>query len=207
MSLLQTFAAAWSGVGASAPAEPVFTALSAAYGAPERHYHTLAHVTRCLAWLDWASALAVHRHEVALALWFHDAVYVPSARDNERQSAAWARHALGTAGVSADAVARIEQAILATASHAPGHGDVALLCDIDLAILGAEPDEFAAFEAAVRAEFAALDDTHYAQGRARVLAGFLARPAIYATALLHAELEVRARHNLAAALRRWSRAG
>jgi predicted metal-dependent HD superfamily phosphohydrolase len=207
MTLLQELTTAWTGVGATTPPAPIFAQLSAAYAAPGRHYHTLAHVARCLAWLDWSSALAAHRHEVALALWFHDAVYEPAARDNEARSGAWARRELEAAGASPEAVRRIEHSILATAAHGPLGGDAALVCDIDLSILGAEAEEFAAFEAAVRAEYAAFDDASYARGRARVLASFLARPAVYVTSLFHAELEVRARHNLTAAVRRWSQAG
>jgi predicted metal-dependent HD superfamily phosphohydrolase len=204
---LAAFTSAWVATGACTPAEPVFAALCAAYAEPARHYHTRAHIERCLAWLDWASSRADERHEVALALWFHDAVYVPSARDNEARSGAWARRELEATGVEPAAVTRIEHAILATASHTTAHGDAALVCDIDLAILGAAADEFDAFERAVRAEYAAFDEATYAQGRARVLAGFLARTAIYATPLFHAELEVRARHNLGAAMRRWSAVG
>jgi predicted metal-dependent HD superfamily phosphohydrolase len=52
----------------------------------------------------------------------------------------------------------------------------------------------------VRIEYAFVPDAGFRVGRARVLHAFLARPAIYATPPVHAELEARARANLARSL-------
>lgn len=184
-------------------AQATCDALLVAHASEARRYHTFAHVEACLGWLDWSWSLAERPHEIAIALFFHDAVYEPLATDNEAKSAAWARDVLGSADVADDARARVEAMILATRAHVASDDDTALLLDIDLAILGASASTFARFERDVRAEFAAVEDATYAVGRARVLAGFMARPSIYATPLFRELLEDKARANIARALLRW----
>ncbi len=181
----------------------LFAELEKAYGEAHRHYHTLEHVAQCLAWLDWCWGLAERPQELGLALWFHDCVYDPARNDNEARSAAVARQRLAAWGAPAEVLARIEALILATAGHAASEGDVGLLLDIDLAILGAEPRAFARFEAQVREEYRAVPEPAYALGRARVLRGLCARTPFYSTPFLRAELEERAQANLERALRHW----
>jgi predicted metal-dependent HD superfamily phosphohydrolase len=169
----------------------------ASYAEPARHYHTLQHLGECLDLFQHVAHLAARPGEVALALWFHDAVYVPLAKDNEARSADWAIEALRTAGASETVIERIAALIMATAHHeAPAGSDARLVIDIDLAILGSLPARFTEYEQQIRSEYAAVPADLYAEKRREVLAGFLARPAIYATPELHARLEEQARTNL-----------
>jgi predicted metal-dependent HD superfamily phosphohydrolase len=141
--------------------------------------------------------LAQHPGAVAIALWFHDAIYIPQARDNEARSAAWAGAALRDAGADEPVVARVQAMIMATAHHGfADDPDTALLIDIDLAILGAAPARFDEYERQVRAEYAAVPEVLYQQKRSALLARFLARPAIYTTPALHVRFEAQARTNL-----------
>ena len=78
----------------------------------------------------------------------------------------------------------------------PEHDDARLLVDIDLAILGADPERFAEYDAQVRAEYAWVPWPIYGIKRKQVLQGFLQRQAIYATPYFHARLEQQARANL-----------
>jgi predicted metal-dependent HD superfamily phosphohydrolase len=175
--------------------------LLASYAEPERHYHTLQHLAECLDLFDRVAHLAHHPGEAAIALWFHDAVYLPLAKDNEARSADWACAALREAGAGADLCARVRALIMATAHHAaPEDADARLVVDIDLAILGADAARFAEYEEQVRAEYAAVPIDLFRQKRAELLARFLERPAIYNTPALHARLEDRARSNLRRAL-------
>ena len=87
--------------------------LLARYSEPERHYHTRQHLAECLAEFECSSHLALRPAEVEAGLWFHDAVYDPHRNDNEERSAALAREVLAGAGVAADAVARVADAIMA----------------------------------------------------------------------------------------------
>jgi predicted metal-dependent HD superfamily phosphohydrolase len=180
----------------------LFNQLVAAYSEPQRHYHTLQHLRECLAHFEAAASLAKRPAEVELALWFHDAVYDAQRQDNEERSAEWARRSILAAGCGEDVALRVQALVLATASHeaVADDPDLQLLLDIDLAILGAAPARFAEYERQIRAEYAHVPEPLFRAGRARVLAGFLARPRVYATAAFHDALEQRARANIVTAL-------
>ena len=62
--------------------------LAAAYAAPGRHYHNLAHIEDCLAALAQVEGLSAHERELlSEAIWWHDVVYDPTRSDNEELSA------------------------------------------------------------------------------------------------------------------------
>lgn len=75
-----------------------------------------------------------------------------------------------------------------------------LLVDIDLAILGALPERFAQYEQQIREEYAYVPGWLFRRKRKAILQSFLDRPRLYGTAHFHAELDQRARSNLAAAV-------
>ena len=168
-----------------------------AWREPQRHYHTLQHLTECLAFFDEVRDQTQRPADIELALWFHDAVYDVRAHDNEERSARWADEALHAAGLAPDSVRRIHDLIMATCHTAVPHTpDAALLTDIDLAILGAPEARFAEYERQIRAEYAWVAPEIYAVKRRAVLRGFLEREAVYATPVLHRRLERQARRNL-----------
>jgi predicted metal-dependent HD superfamily phosphohydrolase len=202
-SLRPRWARDWAALGAASDGQALGERLLAAWSEPHRHYHTLQHLAECLALLDQHRGLAERPAEVAMALWFHDAIYAPRARDNEAQSAAWAVRELRAAGVAADAIARIEALILVTAhTGVPVGADAELLVDIDLAILGAEAPRYAEYDRQVRAEYRWVPGFLYRRGRRQVLADFAARRPLYRTPALRDALEARAAINLAGALAR-----
>jgi len=141
--------------------------------------------------------LAERPNEIALAIWFHDAVYDPKRSDNEEQSAAWARAFLESANADAEMMCRIVEMILATKTHKVAEGDGALMMDIDLSILGTDPDSFDTFEQDVRKEYEWVPDDKYRAGRAAILQSFVERDPIYHRAGIRAELETGAKENLA----------
>ncbi len=123
---------------------------------------------------------------MVLATWYHDAVYDPRAGDNEARSADLARRDLTGLGVGADRVDRVAGLVLATRDHRAADPDAAVLVDADLAILAVPAGDYAAYVAAVRAEYGFVPEAAWRAGRAAVLAGFLARPRLFATATQHA---------------------
>ena len=166
--------------------------LAAAYSEPHRHYHTPVHIRSCLAELDLARGLATSGAEVEVALWFHDAIYSPTAADNEVRSARWATEFLADAGLSSAACERVHAHILATRHDAvPAAGDSALVVDIDLSILGQDRATYDAFEKDVRAEYRWVPWFLYRRKRREILESFLARGSIYTTT--HSEIATRRR--------------
>lgn len=177
--------------------------LRCAYGEPWRHYHTLEHVAALLQ-LSAAHASAIADPEaVDLAILYHDAVYDPRRSDNEAASAALARERLAALGFAGELIEEVARYIEATqhvgaSSEAAraADGDLDHLIDFDLSILGAEPEAYAAYAAAIRREYAFVPDAAYREGRGKVLRAFLAMGRIYRTEALFARWEARARGNI-----------
>lgn len=193
----------WSGLGARGDGRALMRRLLSAYSEPQRKYHTVQHLSECLALFDRHLALAVEPAEVEIALWFHDGVYEPRASDNEVRSAEWAERELRGAGVAPEVIRRVKELIMATRHSAPPQGnDQTLMVDIDLAILGAPRARFDEYEAQIRAEFSWVPSPIFRRRRREVLSEFLARSPIYGTPELREEFEARARENLARALDR-----
>lgn len=205
--LARSWRRAWAGLGAGGEGLGLRDELLAAWAQPQRRYHTLRHLRDSLALLEPALAQALHPEEVEMALWFHDAVYVPRSIDNEQRSADWAEAALSRAGVAAEARERICALIMATRHGAQPVGpDEQLLVDVDLAILGAGAERFAEYDVEVREEYAWVPAPVYRHKRRQVLQDFLERPAIYSTPAFARRFEGPARANLAraiAALKPW----
>ncbi|WP_418132605.1 N-methyl-D-aspartate receptor NMDAR2C subunit [Variovorax sp. 375MFSha3.1] len=196
-ALLANWNGAWQALGVASPDDALCDELQRRYAESQRHYHTMQHLGECLAWFEREKALAEHPGEVALALWFHDAIYDVHAHDNEARSADWARQALLEAGAAADAAERVHALVMATRHDAVPQGrDAELLIDIDLSILGAERARFDEYERQVQAEYAFVPDEVRLPRRRAILQRFLDRDAIYATPRMHEQLEARARANL-----------
>jgi len=206
-ALIRSWTRSWSGLGASGDGFDLRDRLIAAWSEPERRYHTVRHLGDCLALLEPTAHLAERPAEVEIALWFHDAIYDLKASDNEARSAAWAGQALSTVGVASDACGRVHDLIMVTRHDAqPVSADAKLLVDIDLAILGADPERFDEYEVQVRQEYAWVPGPLFRRKRREILMGFLARPTIYGTAWFQERFEATARDNLqrsAARLRPW----
>lgn len=173
-----------------------------------RAYHGWRHVEALLD-LWWRHRATLHDPKaVRLAILYHDAVYDPRRDDNESRSAALLR-ASEAGRVPPARLDAAEAMVLATARHlvpeglpAPVAADMRCFLDMDLAILGAAPGEFAAYDDAIRAEYAHVADAGYHAGRAAVLRRLLARNPLYLTEPFRAALDAPARRNLSAALAR-----
>ncbi len=168
------------------------------WGEPQRRYHTLDHLGDVLARATELTAYADDPDTVALAAWFHDAVYRPDRSENEERSADLARRALREAGVTADRTDEVVRLVRLTITHdpAPGDADGEVLCDADLAVLAGDPASYAAYAAAVREEYAFVPDPDFRAGRAGVLRQLLALPHLFRTPYGQERWERTARRNL-----------
>ena len=198
-----SFDLAVRGSGGNPLAEPGEHArLLRAYAQTHRAYHTAQHLGECLAHLQHAqSALSpVEIAEIALALWYHDAVYRPQRMDNEARSARWLNYRSPQFGISPDCNKRLVAMVLATRHGVAAVTDdlqTQLLLDIDLAILAATPERFHEYCAQIRFEYAFVPVAVFAPKRAQVLRAFLSQQKIYHS-FLGAKFEAAARLNLAA---------
>lgn len=148
---------------------------------PHRHYHSATHLLHVLVSLETLSGPEVPR-PVALAAWFHDAVYDGVAGDDEARSAELAQVSLKKY-LASDEVAEVVRLIELTASHSPAEGDShgALLSDSDLAILGASEADYSRYAAAVRADYAHIPEDRFRLGRSTVLHQLLELDPIFHT--------------------------
>ena len=177
-------------------------------GAPGRHYHGLHHLGYL--WMRHrrygTGTPFAGRHLsrlIACAILFHDAVYDPARRDNERRSAAlWCRSApADLAGRDRDWVA---ETILATADHlAPRPGRtlrqraVLWMLDLDLTPLGEEPNLFARNTRALRVEYRHVAEPEWERQRIGFLRKLHAAPALYRSPPIAAAFGAQARRNIA----------
>ncbi|TDU70879.1 putative metal-dependent HD superfamily phosphohydrolase [Prosthecobacter fusiformis] len=194
----------WQAIPAQGDGADWFGGLVGAWSEPHRHYHNLVHLNECLLLLDQCSDLAAQPVALEMALWFHDAIYDPQAGcDNEALSASFALDVLQDGNVSPPFASHVSSLIHLTKKHLPdATPDAALICDIDLAILGQDEGRFQEYERAIRREYEWVPLAEYIEGRRRILAGFLNRPRIYSTPSFQDRYEEIARKNLQASLQR-----
>jgi predicted metal-dependent HD superfamily phosphohydrolase len=175
--------------------------LAAAYGEPHRAYHNTTHIAELLRWFDtiaddvgWSEP-----EDVYTAILFHDAIYVPGAKDNEAKSAGWAQRAIAEHALPCRAH-RVVEMIELTAQHgrlASARGDTALFLDSDMAIVAAPSAVYREYAQQIRREYAAIPDDAYRAGRRAFLASVAAKPRIFFTEYFHTRLDAQARGNLA----------
>lgn len=176
--------------------------LRARYAESHRHYHTWRHLQEMLNLMEQVDEDMESPGAVALALFYHDSVYVPGAADNELQSAklmkrTWCSESEDRAlGWCIEA----ERMILATQTHKlPDDGrplnDCALLLDMDMAVLGYSAGRYVEYSRQIRAEYGQVELSVYAARRARFLRGLLGQP-IYKTSRFSATFEASAKFNI-----------
>ena len=165
---------------------------------PHRRYHDVGHLRAVLTAVDDLSGEAADPDTVRLAAWFHDAIYARRPGEDERASAELAASMLPAIGVDDEKAAEVVRLVELTATHDPASSDVngAVLCDADLAVLGADPDAYAAYAAAIRHEYADVPEEEFRSGRIAVLERLLTHQPLFHTAPGRARWEDAARRNL-----------
>lgn len=217
---------AWAEVAAGADrrlAAALLDDLVGRHRQPHRRYHGVRHIVWVLRHIDdlVADGCVVDRPVALAAAFFHDAVYDPQATDNEARSAVLADTQLRSLGWPEPRVAAVASIVRATAGHLVDandsdddgedrdSSDVAAItrdptCDVvldaDLGVLGADPAAYLAYTTGVRAEYGALDDDTWRQGRRAVVEALLGRRRLYRTAPARRRWGERARANLSGEL-------
>ncbi|HEX5219742.1 MAG TPA: N-methyl-D-aspartate receptor NMDAR2C subunit [Verrucomicrobiae bacterium] len=192
----------WQRLGARGDALPTWRELETTHSESGRAYHNLHHIGHCLDEFARVCQLADDPVAVEAAIWFHDVIYDTHRKDNEERSAEFASTALAKAGKPDTFCTSVHTLILATKHNSlPTSNDASLLTDIDLSILGQNPERYTEFEQQIRREYAWVTDKDYAAGRSSVLNGFLQRERIFNTPAFAQRFEEQARINLAWAIK------
>jgi predicted metal-dependent HD superfamily phosphohydrolase len=179
-------------------AERSYMKIVEAYSTPGRYYHTLAHIQQVLTIIYSLRNQIQNLPAVLFAAWFHDIIYDSQARNNEENSAEYAREFLTLLNIPRQIIVDVYRLILSTEYHQVEWDDFdnRLLLDADLAILGSSRENYREYMEAIRQEYAWVPKKEYIVGRKRILEGFLQRPRIYLTEELSTLLEVSARENI-----------
>ena len=181
----------------------IFQDLIKRYSEEHRAYHNLNHIFQCYRELyknyTYALWLAEDPELLQLALWYHDAIYDTHAKDNEMQSSKLATDSLGSI-LGTDKTTKLQNLIMATKhTSLPVTLDEKILVDVDLSILGQEPDLFDKYETQIREEYHWVPDDIFKSKRQEILQNFLDRPQIYLSEAF-LRLEIMARSNLTRSL-------
>lgn len=177
--------------------EATVEALIERHEEPLRRYHGTAHVAAVLRSLD---ELAATDEATELAAWFHDAIYDPTASDNEARSAELFTATAQQLGIDGNVASEAHTMIVATAGHqlpersTPRTG---AFLDADLSILGAPAATYDRYAEAIRFEYQHLSDEAFFTGRLGVLSMFADRPDLFFTDRGRSLWDTTARANLA----------
>jgi predicted metal-dependent HD superfamily phosphohydrolase len=181
-----------------------FDALCASYAEPQRHYHTLDHVVALFDTLEEYAEEISDPSRLAFAVWYHDAIYDPQAKDNEERSAERAQKELKALGAHPLLIDRVAKLVLATKNHMGATGgdyDDDVFLDADFCILGSSPETYQQYVADVREEYAHLSDEEWKKGRGGFLEKVAEAPRIFRTGIFEGAYAKQARANIKAELR------
>jgi len=177
-----------------------------------RYYHTTEHLLDVLQKLDWAKEALSKNGETAnlpadardkmfdtieLALWYHDAVYDPTRKDNEEKSRNLLLADAPRLGIYDDMTKEAAALVDLTAHHARAETLAErILTDCDLSILGADPAVFDRYDANIGKEYSHVPKPAYQTGRRKVLKSFADQNHIFKTHAFRDAFEDKARQNL-----------
>ena len=168
--------------------------LTRRYCEPHRRYHDLLHIAKMF------SIAQYHGIELTVcqtwAIWFHDVVYIPGAKDNEEASCLVAREFLSDLDLTEEEVDIICEIIMATKDHFPTNEQSKIVIDLDLYGLG-EEREYWRNSLLIRKEFATVPDNLFFDGRLKFLQSYRAREPLYVSEVFKGtELEINAKLNM-----------
>ncbi len=154
--------------------------LKGRYCEPWRAYHTLDHIKNMC---QDADALGINLTTAqSLAIAYHDAVYIPGCKMNERYSADLMRQKLteGSRTPYGALVDEIEQIIMSTKDHIPLCKSAEAVIDLDLYGFS-EVYRMSVGGPLIRKEFNSVSDADFTQGRISFLSTYIKRRPFYYT--------------------------
>jgi len=160
--------------------------LTRRYGEPHRRYHVLTHPAKML---EIGMEHFDLTNEQVLAIWYHDAIYVSGATDNEARSAELFENDYFDNEEECYLLSNrveiegntVKQIILDTKTHVPSIKESEAVIDLDLMGLGSRFEEYWQNARDVRFEFQGFGDVEWKEGRAKFLQKMLDREQIFYT--------------------------
>ncbi len=169
--------------------------LSQHYRESHRLYHTLHHIDFCLREFDNAKFLINAPDTVEMAIWYHDIINTPQARDNEHQSQLLFER-LAENNFDPQFVETVSKLIMITTHRqTPNTHDEQYICDIDLSSMGAPWEKFVSDSNDLRAE-SETSVEEYTIGKLKFFHALLERPRIFYSDYFYCRYESSARRNI-----------
>ncbi|MEM1218516.1 MAG: hypothetical protein AAGH79_06375 [Bacteroidota bacterium] len=197
---------AWASCGV-APERlvPHWSFLVKKYTGVGRAYHNLRHLEQMFMALE-DFHIPADRPLLALAILYHDVIYVVHRRDNEDRSADLAERHLLEAGVSPSVAGRTAHLIQLTKNHQlAGSKDhlAPILLDVDLGILGSPWTIYEQYMQQIRREYRIYPTVLYRRGRVQALQHLLRGERLFHSPAYIDRFEERARENIAREIQFW----
>jgi predicted metal-dependent HD superfamily phosphohydrolase len=178
--------------------------LIARYTEPQRHYHTINHIHSMLSCLGENKKHIKNHTLVELAIYFHDWIYDPQAKDNELQSIDFFRAFADEVGLDKAMIEQVAGYIERTITHtlpttsdgAEPDSDLCFFLDFDLEVLSRGEVDYGQYARQIREEYSHFSDGGYCVGRIKVLKSFLGRERLYFSGVFYERREGTARENL-----------
>ena len=141
-----------------------------------RHYHTYEeHIIPGLELFETVRGLCEEPNLVELAWWYHDVIYIPGSSDSESISADKAHFDCVQLGYGEKTASIVYDLVMATQHFKtePQTPDEKLIHDLDLSILGSEPEAYEKYVELIRKEYSFVKEKAFYQGRLHILEMFL----------------------------------
>lgn len=171
--------------------------IALAYSHKNRQYHNLFNLENMYSELQCVQHTISDWDTVLFALFYHDAVYSTTKKDNEEKSSKMAISRLREIGYDTVKTSFCHELIMATKQHNfSSVNDINLFTDADLSILGKPWAEYEAYCLNVRKEYSIYPDLLYNPGRKKALQHFLEMEHIFKTPHFKDRFEAQARKNI-----------
>ncbi|MFP9117444.1 hypothetical protein ACLI08_06640 [Flavobacterium sp. RNTU_13] len=197
MALAETFIQLALRYTNAATAKKMWDEIALAYSHKNRQYHNLFHLENMYSELKCVQHTISDWDTVLFALFYHDAVYSVTKKDNEEKSSKMAISRLREIGYDTVKTSFCYELIMATKHHASSSvNDINLFTDADLSILGKPWAEYEVYCLNVRKEYSIYPDLLYNPGRKKALQHFLEMEHIFKTPHFKDRFEAQARKNI-----------
>ncbi len=173
----------------------IFQEIISAYIQPHRSYHNLNHLNHLFQELDSCGSIS---NEMQWAVWYHDYVYKPGSKTNEKRSAKKAELIMFKLGIPQSNIDKVISLIMATENHqfSVNDSDIQFFLDADMAILGSDRLTYLEYCKAIRQEYSTIPDFLFNRGRKKFLSNILKQRSIFLSSFFRDKYEQDARINI-----------